>query len=52
VQKAFNLDGWKSVGTGLKRISPPEVIKLDLLDNAEIESVVGRVKYDARGYYP
>ena len=38
------LDGWNAVGTGLNRISPPEVIKLDILDHSEIERVLEVVK--------
>jgi S-adenosylmethionine synthetase len=44
VQRQFFLDGWKAVGTGLNRISPPEVIKLDILDPSEIERVLDEVK--------
>jgi S-adenosylmethionine synthetase len=44
IQRQFFLDSWNSVGTGLSRISPPEVIKLDILDQAEIERVLDDVK--------
>jgi dTDP-4-dehydrorhamnose reductase len=44
VQREFFLDGWKSVGTGLSRISPPDVIKLDLQDQKEINKVLDEVK--------
>ncbi|KAF2025484.1 NAD(P)-binding protein [Setomelanomma holmii] len=44
VQRQFFLDGWKSIGTGLSRISPPEVIKLDILDRANIEQVLDEMK--------
>ncbi|KAF2021411.1 NAD(P)-binding protein [Aaosphaeria arxii CBS 175.79] len=44
VQRQFHLDGWKAVGTGLNRISPPEVIKLDILDKNEIDRVLDEVK--------
>ncbi|KAF2125446.1 NAD(P)-binding protein [Dothidotthia symphoricarpi CBS 119687] len=44
VQKQFFLDGWRSIGTGLTRINPPEVIKLDILDPKEIEQVLDEVK--------
>jgi dTDP-4-dehydrorhamnose reductase len=46
VQRQFFLDGWKAIGTGLSRISPPEVIKLDILDSEEIERVLDEVKPD------
>ncbi|KAL6706182.1 hypothetical protein ACN47E_005917 [Coniothyrium glycines] len=44
VQRQFLLDGWNSIGTGLSRISPPEIIKLDILDQADIERVLDQVK--------
>ncbi|KAH8731941.1 hypothetical protein GQ44DRAFT_269214 [Phaeosphaeriaceae sp. PMI808] len=44
VQRQFILDGWKAIGTGVNRISPPDVIKLDLLDHAEIQRVLDEVK--------
>ncbi|CAO2647279.1 Nn.00g082010.m01.CDS01 [Neocucurbitaria sp. VM-36] len=44
VQRQFLLDGWKSIGTGLSRISPPDVIRLDILDPQEIERVLDEVK--------
>jgi S-adenosylmethionine synthetase len=44
VQRQFLLDSWKSVGTGLNRISPPDIIKLDILDEKEIERVLDEVK--------
>jgi S-adenosylmethionine synthetase len=46
VQRQFFLDGWKSIGTGVSRISPPEVIKLDILDHKEIERVLDETKPD------
>jgi S-adenosylmethionine synthetase len=46
VQRQFFLDGWKTIGTGLNRISPPEVIKLDILDHKEIERVLDNTKPD------
>ncbi|KAF2269430.1 NAD(P)-binding protein [Lojkania enalia] len=46
VQKAFKLDDWNTLGTGLSRISPPEVIKLDILDIKEIERILDEVKPD------
>lgn len=44
VQRQFLLDGWKSIGTGVTRISPPDVVKLDILDHTEIERVLDDVK--------
>jgi len=44
IQRQFFLDSWNSVGTGLSRSSPPEVIKLDILDQAEMERVLDDVK--------
>ncbi|KAJ4377613.1 hypothetical protein N0V83_000440 [Neocucurbitaria cava] len=44
VQRQFLLDGWKSIGTGLNRISPPDVIKLNILNPQEIERVFDEVK--------
>lgn len=38
------MDGWKSVGTGLSRIASPDVIKLDILNEKEIETVLDNVK--------
>jgi S-adenosylmethionine synthetase len=46
VQRQFFLDGWKSIGTGLCRISPPDVIKLDILEPKEIENVLDELKPD------
>lgn len=46
VRHVFYLDGWKAVGTGLSRINPPEVIKLDILDAKEVERVLNEVKYE------
>ncbi|KAH7413800.1 hypothetical protein DE146DRAFT_638633 [Phaeosphaeria sp. MPI-PUGE-AT-0046c] len=46
VQRQFFLDGWKSIGTGLSRISSPDVVKLDILDPTEIECVLDEVKPD------
>ncbi|KAH7079534.1 hypothetical protein FB567DRAFT_124117 [Paraphoma chrysanthemicola] len=46
VQRQFFLDGWNVVGTGVSRISPPEIIKLDILDGKEVERVLDEVKPD------
>ena len=44
VLNVFDIDGWKSIGTGLTRVSPPEIIKLDILDKGNIEQVLDEVK--------
>ncbi|KAF2851914.1 NAD(P)-binding protein [Plenodomus tracheiphilus IPT5] len=44
VQRQFLLDDWSAIGTGLNRISPPEIIKLDIIDQAEINRVLDEVK--------
>ncbi|KAH7396349.1 hypothetical protein BKA66DRAFT_438292 [Pyrenochaeta sp. MPI-SDFR-AT-0127] len=46
VQRQFFLDGWTAIGTGLNRISPPDVIKLDILKEEEIARVLDHVKPD------
>ena len=47
MQRQFLLDGWNSIGTGLKRTSAPDVIRLDLLNLEEIQQVLDKVKPDA-----
>jgi S-adenosylmethionine synthetase len=44
VTKAFERKAWKTVGTGLTRADPPKIVKLDLLDEANIKSVLEEVK--------
>jgi S-adenosylmethionine synthetase len=44
VQREFLLDGWKSIGTGLNRITSPDIIKLQMLDQKEVERVLDEVK--------
>jgi S-adenosylmethionine synthetase len=44
VVKAFKSSGWEVVGTGFSRASPPDSIKLDVLDEAETSSVLDEVK--------
>jgi S-adenosylmethionine synthetase len=46
VQRQFFLDGWKSVGTGLNRITSPDVIKLNILEQQEIERVLDEIRPD------
>jgi dTDP-4-dehydrorhamnose reductase len=43
VQREFLLDGWKSIGTGLSRITSPDVVKLDILNQDEILRVLDEV---------
>lgn len=45
VRKVFELDGWKAVGTGLTRISPPEIIRLDIINPNDVAQVLDEVKY-------
>lgn len=45
VRRTFETDSWKAVGTALTRPSPPEIIKLDILNTEEIERVLDEVKY-------
>lgn len=44
MQREFLLDGWKSIGTVLTRIIAPDVIRLDILDRAEIEKTLDDIK--------
>lgn len=43
MQREFQLDGWKSIGTGLSRIASPDVVKLDILNQDEIASVLDQI---------
>ena len=45
IVKTFNLAGWKTVGTGFSRASPPSILKIDLADQAAIEGVLDEVQY-------
>jgi S-adenosylmethionine synthetase len=38
------VDGWKSFGTGLSRTILPDVLKLDILDEKQVERVLDEVK--------
>ena len=40
MQREFLLDGWKSIGTGLSRVTAPDVIKLDIRERGEIEKAL------------
>jgi hypothetical protein len=44
VRRAFEIDDWKAIGTALTRPSPPEIVKLDILDPKAIEEVLDEVK--------
>jgi len=44
VVQAFELAGWKVVGTGFTRAKPPSILKLDLADEAEVAKVIADVK--------
>ncbi|KAF2196063.1 NAD(P)-binding protein [Delitschia confertaspora ATCC 74209] len=46
VLKTFQLDGFNAVGTALNRVSPPSIVKLDILDTEAIENVLNDVKPD------
>jgi dTDP-4-dehydrorhamnose reductase len=46
VQREFLLDGWKSIGTGLNRITSPDVLRLDILNRDEIVRVLDQVNPD------
>ena len=44
VTKAFKSTGWEVTGTGFSRASPPEISKLDVLDESEVKRVLDDVK--------
>ena len=44
VVDAFESAGWEVVGAGLTRASPPKVIKLDIQDERQVQSVLEEVK--------
>jgi len=44
VRRTFEIDDWTAIGTGLTRPSPPEIIKLDILDTESIQRVLDEVK--------
>ena len=45
VVHAFRSAGWKAVGTGLTRASPPATLKVNLTDPVELSTVLQEVKY-------
>jgi S-adenosylmethionine synthetase len=44
VVKAFESAGWDVVGAGFSRASPPKVIKLDIRDEREVQTVLDELK--------
>jgi dTDP-4-dehydrorhamnose reductase len=46
VQQQFARAGWKAIGTGLNRINPPDVIRLNMLDPASIASTLDTIRPD------
>ena len=47
IVKAFDQAGWKTVGTGFTRASPPSILKIDLGDQAAVENVLDDSRYAA-----
>ncbi|KAF7508449.1 hypothetical protein GJ744_009302 [Endocarpon pusillum] len=47
VVKAFRSAGWEVTGTGFSRASPPETLKLNVLDEAEVAKVLDEVRPQA-----
>lgn len=45
VVKAFDQAGWKTIGTGFSRASPPFILKVDLGDEAAVEKAVDETQY-------
>jgi S-adenosylmethionine synthetase len=44
VVKSFESAGWDVVGAGFSRASPPKVIKLDIRDEREVQTVLDELK--------
>lgn len=44
VVKAFRSGGWDVIDTGFTRASPPDILKLDVLDEAEVARVLDEVR--------
>jgi S-adenosylmethionine synthetase len=44
IVKAFKNAGWEVTGTGFSRASPPETLKLDLLDESDVARILDEVK--------
>ena len=45
VVNAFEAAGWKVVGTGWTRASPPSILRVNLEDEGAIRTVLDDVKY-------
>lgn len=45
VAKAFEIQDWNVVGTGLSRASPPSILKVDLTDEAQVGKALDDAKY-------
>lgn len=43
--KAFDLAGWKVVGTGFSRSNPPSILKVDLTDQVAVNDVLDLCRY-------
>ncbi|KAF3038595.1 hypothetical protein E8E11_004632 [Didymella keratinophila] len=46
VQQQFARAGWKAIGTGLHRLNPPDIVKLNILNRADIDALLDDVKPD------
>lgn len=44
LSNTFKDAGWDVIGTGFSRASPPDILKLDLLDQAEVLKVLDESK--------
>ena len=44
VVRAFERQEWNVVGTGLSRANPPSILKVDLLDSAQVDKALDDVK--------
>lgn len=44
VVKGFRSAGWEVTATGLSRASPPDILRVDVLDEAEVSKVLDEVK--------
>lgn len=45
VFQAFNRAGWNVVGTAYSRANPPTLLKVDLSEQAAVETLLDEVKY-------
>lgn len=46
MQRQFARAGWKAIGTGLTRISPPDIVKLNLLNRRDIDALLDETRPD------